>query len=227
MDSHNFSLFRSSADPTVALLHVAKQCRARSAARAVRPQRTLSVAVPLGTGRYISRRSGRSYYQPLRLHEPRRVCGGAPHRLRTESYSAVVDFQPVREAYSSMSELYIGLFDGDWQAHEDDTALIQRHLTGLQGPVLDLGCGPGHWSAYLHSLDVDVTGIDMVPEFIAHARATHLGPEFRLGSNDGVGCPGAFPGGNPDLVLDDPPAACGPRPRARRIPPAPRLLPAC
>jgi hypothetical protein len=53
-----------------------------------------------------------------------------------------------------MSKQYIGLFDGDWQAHEDDTALIRRHLTG----------------------------IDLVPEFIAHARATHPGPEFRLGS---------------------------------------------
>jgi SAM-dependent methyltransferase len=93
-----------------------------------------------------------------------------------------MDFQPVREAYSSMSEQYIDLFDGDWQAHEDETAFIRRHFVGLPGPVLDLGCGPGYWTADLHSLGVDVTGIDMVPEFIAHARATHPGPTFRLGS---------------------------------------------
>lgn len=93
-----------------------------------------------------------------------------------------MSYQPVRDAYSSMAEQYIDLFDGDWQAHEDDTALIRRHLTGLPGPVLDLGCGPGHWTAYLHSLGAEVTGIDMVPEFIAHARATHPGPEYRLGS---------------------------------------------
>ncbi|SFO60560.1 Methyltransferase domain-containing protein [Geodermatophilus obscurus] len=88
----------------------------------------------------------------------------------------------MRDAYSSMSEQYIGLFDGGWQDHEDDTALVRRHLTGLSGPVLDLGCGPGHWTAYLHSLGADVTGVDIVPEFIAHARATYPGPEFRLGS---------------------------------------------
>lgn len=81
-----------------------------------------------------------------------------------------------------MSEQYLGLFDGGWQAHEDDTALVRRHLTGLPGPVLDLGCGPGHWTAYLHFLGADVTGVDMVPEFIAHAAATHRGPKFRLGS---------------------------------------------
>jgi len=31
----------------------------------------------------------------------------------TEFYGAAVDFQPVRDAYSSMSEQYISLFDGD------------------------------------------------------------------------------------------------------------------
>jgi SAM-dependent methyltransferase len=94
----------------------------------------------------------------------------------------VVDFQPVRDAYSSISGRYIALFGDDRHAHEDDTSLIRRHLTGLPGPVLDVGCGPGHWTAYLHSLGVDVTGIDMVPEFITHARKTHPGPQFRLGS---------------------------------------------
>ena len=82
-----------------------------------------------------------------------------------------------------MSQQYISMFDdGTWQDHEDDTALVRRYLTGLTGPVLDLGCGPGHWTAYLHSLGADVTGVDMVPEFIAHARADHPGSTFRLGS---------------------------------------------
>ncbi|MEV4713822.1 class I SAM-dependent methyltransferase [Micromonospora sp. NPDC049374] len=90
--------------------------------------------------------------------------------------------QPVRDAYSSMSAQYIALLDGGGQAHLDDTALIRGHLAGLHGTVLDLGCGPGHWTAYLHSLGADVTGIDLVPEFIDHARANFPGPVFRLGS---------------------------------------------
>ena len=81
-----------------------------------------------------------------------------------------------------MSEQYIGLFDGGLQDHEEDTTLVRRHLTDLPGPVLDLGCGPGQWTAYLHSLGADVTGVDIVPEFIAHARANHAGPEFALAS---------------------------------------------
>lgn len=97
--------------------------------------------------------------------------------------------QPVRDAYSSMSEQYIALFDGDWQAHVDDTALVGGHLVGLDGTVLDLGCGPGHWSAYLHSLGADVAGVDLVPEFIDYARINYPGPEFRLGSMTDLGLP--------------------------------------
>lgn len=95
----------------------------------------------------------------------------------------------MREAYSSVSEQYIDLFDNGDLGDEQDAALVRRHLTGLPGPVLDMGCGPGHWTAYLHSLGAAVTGVDMVPEFIAHARATHPGPEFRLGSMTEVDVP--------------------------------------
>ncbi len=108
---------------------------------------------------------------------------------RIGTYPAAVDLQSVRDAYSSMSEQYIDLFDGGWQDHEDDTALVRRHLTGLAGPVLDLGCGPGHWTAYLHSFGAHVMGVDIVPEFIAHAQSTHPGPEFRLGSMTEVDVP--------------------------------------
>jgi SAM-dependent methyltransferase len=98
------------------------------------------------------------------------------------SYGAAVDLQPVRDAYSSMSDRYIDVCGSVAQEHEADIALVERSLTGLVGPVLDLGCGPGHWTGHLHSLGVNITGIDLVPEFISHARASHPGPEFRLGS---------------------------------------------
>lgn len=94
-----------------------------------------------------------------------------------------------------MSQQYIGLLDDGWQDHEDDTALVRRHLIGLDGPVLDLGCGPGHWTAYLHSLGADATGVDLVPAFVEHARAAYLGPEFRLGSMTEVDVPESFAAG--------------------------------
>ncbi len=95
----------------------------------------------------------------------------------------------MREAYSSKSRQYIDLFDGDWDAHEVDAAFIRRHLGQSRGSVLDLGCGPGYWAAYMHTLGIEVTGIDLVPEFIGHARARHPGPDFRLGSMTDVDAP--------------------------------------
>jgi SAM-dependent methyltransferase len=55
--------------------------------------------------------------------------------------------------------------------------------------VLDLGCGPGYWAGSLHALGIEVTGIDLVPEFVGHARVRHPGPDFRLGSMTDVDAP--------------------------------------
>jgi trans-aconitate methyltransferase len=79
----------------------------------------------------------------------------------------------VQEAYSSLADQYIDLFGSGQREHPDDLQLIDRHLGHLPGPVLDLGCGPGHLTGYLRSRCPDVTGIDLVPEFIAHARQAH------------------------------------------------------
>ncbi|BCB76741.1 class I SAM-dependent methyltransferase [Phytohabitans flavus] len=95
----------------------------------------------------------------------------------------------VQQAYSSVAELYIGLFGTSEQVDPDDLALIGRHLGDRSGMVLDLGCGPGHITGYLRSLGVDATGIDMVPEFIAHARATHPDGSYHLGSLEDLDVP--------------------------------------
>jgi SAM-dependent methyltransferase len=93
-----------------------------------------------------------------------------------------VHLEEVRQAYGSVAERYIDLFGTSAQVHPDDLAFIGRHLASRPGTVLDLGCGPGHLTGHLRSLGVDARGIDMVPEFIAHARAAHPDVEFQLGS---------------------------------------------
>jgi SAM-dependent methyltransferase len=97
-----------------------------------------------------------------------------------------VKVEQVRDAYSSIADLYIGLFGTSQQVHADDLALIGRQLTIQPGTVLDLGCGPGHITGYLRSLGVDALGIDLVPEFIAHAKAAHPTGRYQLGSMKGL-----------------------------------------
>ncbi|MET0420054.1 MAG: class I SAM-dependent methyltransferase [Actinoplanes sp.] len=88
--------------------------------------------------------------------------------------------EQVRRAYAALAGAYIGLFGASEQVHPDDLAFIGRHLTGRPGPVLDLGCGPGHITAWLRAAGADATGVDMVAEFIAHARAAHPDGDYRL-----------------------------------------------
>jgi ubiquinone/menaquinone biosynthesis C-methylase UbiE len=57
--------------------------------------------------------------------------------------------------------------------------LVQRRSPG---PVADIGCGTGHQTAFLHSLSVDVFGVDLSPGMLAVARQEHPGIPFTVGS---------------------------------------------
>ncbi|MFC7532438.1 class I SAM-dependent DNA methyltransferase [Actinoplanes sp. GCM10030250] len=50
------------------------------------------------------------------------------------------------------------------------------------GPVADIGCGPGHITAYLNELGVDAFGVDLSPGMIAVARRDHPQLRFAVGS---------------------------------------------
>ncbi|GGQ71286.1 class I SAM-dependent methyltransferase [Couchioplanes azureus] len=97
-----------------------------------------------------------------------------------------MNVERVRSAYSAIADVYIGLFGTSRQVHAADLAFIGRHLAIRPGGVLDLGCGPGHLTGYLRSLGVDASGIDLVPEFIDHARAAHPNVGYRLGSMESL-----------------------------------------
>jgi len=62
------------------------------------------------------------------------------------------------------------------QMEPTDIALIKSWGASVPGSILDAGCGPGHWARLLASADRSVTGIDVTPEFIAHARAASKVP---------------------------------------------------
>nr|WP_246286040.1 class I SAM-dependent methyltransferase [Microbacterium pseudoresistens] len=63
-----------------------------------------------------------------------------------------------------------------------DRALIADWAARIDGRILDAGCGPGHWTAYLRGLGADIEGVDLVPEFIASARARFPDTAFQRGA---------------------------------------------
>lgn len=70
--------------------------------------------------------------------------------------------------------------------HPSDRHLVETWAAAASGPVLDAGCGPGHWTHYIHRRGVDIRGFDLVPAFIDGARATYPGVRFDLGSIDAI-----------------------------------------
>ncbi|MBR7830275.1 class I SAM-dependent methyltransferase [Actinospica sp. MGRD01-02] len=55
------------------------------------------------------------------------------------------------------------------------------------GPVADVGCGPGHITAHLHSFGLNAFGLDLSPAMAGLARREHPEAEFAVGSMTALG----------------------------------------
>lgn len=86
----------------------------------------------------------------------------------------------VRAVYGARAEEYTTLLGSVGDMHELDRQRIELWAKDIEGQVLDVGCGPGHWTDYLHRRGVTVQGIDLVPEFIDSARARFPDVSFRV-----------------------------------------------
>jgi SAM-dependent methyltransferase len=56
-----------------------------------------------------------------------------------------------------------------------------------EGPVADIGCGPGHVTGHLRALGVDAFGVDVSAAMIDVARREHPGSAFAVGSMTALG----------------------------------------
>ena len=117
----------------------------------------------------------------------RRIRG--PSGLR--SVSAVLppiarpaDLDAVRSSYDRVADNYVAMKMSDLAPEpwlRAALAAFAENVSGL-GPVLDVGCGPGHISAHLAGLGVDVSGVDLSPKMIEHARRLYPGLRFAVAS---------------------------------------------
>ncbi|MDR8407979.1 class I SAM-dependent methyltransferase [Nonomuraea sp. 3-1Str] len=94
--------------------------------------------------------------------------------------------ETTRDAYTARAAEYSELFRDPLADQPLDRALIDTFAdlvkaTGA-GPIADLGCGPGHYTAYLHTRGVTAFGIDLSPGMIEQARQEHPGLRFEVGS---------------------------------------------
>ncbi|MFF8842022.1 class I SAM-dependent methyltransferase [Streptomyces sp. NPDC015127] len=95
-----------------------------------------------------------------------------------------------RVAYDTVAvdyaKLVPPLFEGDLYGRAMLSVFADLVRDSDLGPVADIGCGPGHVTAHLHSLGVRAFGIDLSPKMVAVARRTHLDLQFEEGSMTGL-----------------------------------------
>jgi SAM-dependent methyltransferase len=94
--------------------------------------------------------------------------------------------EPTRSSYdtvaSNYAELVPPLFKKDILGRAMLTAFAEHVKADGNGPVADIGCGPGHVTAHLASLGLTVSGIDLSPRMVDIARASWSGIRFEVGS---------------------------------------------
>lgn len=92
----------------------------------------------------------------------------------------------VATAYALRAAEYAEQLGSMSAVHPADEHLVTSWAAQVDGPVLDAGCGPGHWTAHLAERGADVRGLDQVPAFVEHARSAHPGVPFDVGSLDAL-----------------------------------------
>jgi SAM-dependent methyltransferase len=101
----------------------------------------------------------------------------------------------IRRRYTEIADIYIDLFGAVEHVDPEDLQFLRRHLGRCDGTVLDVGCGPGHLTAYLAELGLAAKGVDLVPAFIDSARTRWPGVEFAVGSMRALDVPDRSLGG--------------------------------
>jgi SAM-dependent methyltransferase len=91
-----------------------------------------------------------------------------------------------RTSYDTVAESY-----AEFVRHSLDDAVYMRAVFSLfadlvrasgDGPVADVGCGPGHFTGFLRGCALDAYGVDLSPEMVRIAGRDHPGVRFEVGS---------------------------------------------
>jgi SAM-dependent methyltransferase len=94
------------------------------------------------------------------------------------------DLRPsVRATYDTVASDYAAHLLGELAHKPLDRALLDcfAEQTRGKGRVIDVGCGPGQIARYLHDHGVAADGLDLSPQMVALAAASHPGVEFAVG----------------------------------------------
>lgn len=83
--------------------------------------------------------------------------------------------------YDRVAEAYAVALSDELGGKPLDRWLLERIAAEAPGPILEIGCGPGHIAAFLADHGATVQGLDLSPGMIAVAAARHPNVGFSVG----------------------------------------------
>ncbi len=101
----------------------------------------------------------------------------------------------VRSAYDAVATTYADELLDELDALPFERWLLDRVIAHANGrPVVEVGSGPGHVTAYLADRDADAIGVDLSPQMVAEARRRFPHLTFEVGDLRRLGRPPASSG---------------------------------
>lgn len=90
--------------------------------------------------------------------------------------------QRVRATYGAVAATYAERLGDELEHLPFERWLLDRVAAHAgEQPVVEVGCGPGHVTAYLAAAGVHASGLDLTPEMVAEARRRHPGVSYDVG----------------------------------------------
>jgi SAM-dependent methyltransferase len=87
-----------------------------------------------------------------------------------------------KNSYDRVAEPYASHIAGELEHKPADREILRRFVREVaDGPICDLGCGPGHVARFLAGEGATVTGIDLSPGMVAVARRLNPSIPFEVG----------------------------------------------
>lgn len=150
-------------------------------------ERTLQGMAERGLVRQLPRRGGDRDSRWLHLlggppAEEAPAAAPAVDRDSVLAAGAETRDERVRASYDAVAEAYADSLLSELAGLPFETWLLDRVAAyAAGGPVVEVGCGPGHVTAYLAEAGADATGIDLSPGMVEQARRRFPDGTYEVG----------------------------------------------
>ena len=137
--------------------------------------------------RELERRPGQQDRRWVHLLGPAPQQAGSPAAAAVDRDAVLADGADMRDAhvrssYDAVATAYADHLVDELHRLPFETWLLDRVLAHASGqPVVEVGSGPGHVTAYLADGGADAMGIDLSPAMVIEARRRFPGRSFEVG----------------------------------------------